>query len=316
MLTGGSANPFSIMLLVQIVVSALILPPFWTRIIAAYAVFLFFISFFLYREIPELQHHLHMDTLSLHLHGMFIAFTLATILITLFLNLIAQERFQLITERARLLEEQKLLATLTSLMGIATHELGTPLNTISLLAADLSVSTNREEDISVILKEVARCKRALHALSARSGQLLGEAREKVTLEEIVKCALLNLKDLNRVKTLYLVSKDFTFVTLKDALAHGVEALLKNALEASSDEVTLTINVSKKRVSFFITDLGSGLSKDVLASLGRPFFSTKDKSTNLGLGTYLARLIAENLGGSVTFANAVKSGTIAKLEVAT
>lgn len=68
-----------------------------------------------------------------------------------------------------------------------------------------------------------------------------------------------------------------------------------------------------RVQVVVTDRGSGMSPEVLRRIGEPFF-TKEPGRSMGLGTFLARTLAERLGGRLTFQSSEGTGASAILEV--
>jgi two-component system sensor histidine kinase RegB len=47
---------------------------------------------------------------------------------------------------------------------------------------------------------------------------------------------------------------------------------------------------------------------VLARIGEPFFTTKPAGRGMGLGVFLARAVADRLGGEVTITSAPGTGT--------
>jgi two-component system sensor histidine kinase RegB len=57
-----------------------------------------------------------------------------------------------------------------------------------------------------------------------------------------------------------------------------------------------------------------MTAETLAHLGEPFFTTKEPGRGMGLGTFLARVFAENLHGSLEFESAAGEGTTAILEL--
>jgi signal transduction histidine kinase len=65
-----------------------------------------------------------------------------------------------------------------------------------------------------------------------------------------------------------------------------------------------------RVHVRIADEGSGISPEVLARMGEPFFSSRPEGT--GLGFAIARQIAGAHGGAVDVASTGPSGTVVQV----
>jgi two-component system sensor histidine kinase RegB len=58
-----------------------------------------------------------------------------------------------------------------------------------------------------------------------------------------------------------------------------------------------------------------MSPEVLSRVGEPFFSTKQPGQGLGLGIFIARTLAEQMGGHLTLESSVGRGTTALVEIA-
>jgi signal transduction histidine kinase len=98
--------------------------------------------------------------------------------------------------------------------------------------------------------------------------------------------------------------------LRDALLN----LVANAIDAIDNAgfVRVSLRDDGEDIIITVADNGKGMSADVLARLGRPFFSTKGQGT--GLGIVLARATVEQHGGTLSFASAVDRGTTATMRL--
>jgi two-component system sensor histidine kinase RegB len=65
----------------------------------------------------------------------------------------------------------------------------------------------------------------------------------------------------------------------------------------------------------VIDGGHGMTPDVLARAGEPFFTTKAPGDGMGLGLFLARALAEQLGGALEIESRPGQGTRARLRLA-
>ena len=131
--SGGSANPFTVLYLVHITLSAIVLGLWWTWIIAALSLAGFALLFV---TTPMRAMHEAMGFAG-HLQAMWVAFALAAVLIAFFVRrvtrAIAAQREQIATLRETNERNQR-HASVMRLAASAAHELGSPLATIAVAA--------------------------------------------------------------------------------------------------------------------------------------------------------------------------------------
>jgi len=91
-------------------------------------------------------------------------------------------------------------------------------------------------------------------------------------------------------------------------------VLKNAIEAMPEggQVTIRTDRTDDRVKVSVTDEGPGIPEELLAKLGQPFFTTKEKGT--GLGLMICQNIMENHGGKLTIGSTPGCGTTVEIEL--
>jgi signal transduction histidine kinase len=87
-------------------------------------------------------------------------------------------------------------------------------------------------------------------------------------------------------------------------------LVANAIEACAPDAHVEVRVEPDatgaRIS--VADTGRGMTPEVLARLGTPFFTTREEGT--GLGVVLARVVFEQHGGALRYSSAPGQGTTA------
>lgn len=83
-------------------------------------------------------------------------------------------------------------------------------------------------------------------------------------------------------------------------------MIKNAIEAQSQHVWVTIEQVKQQIVITIKDDGCGIEKERIKHLGEPFYSSKERGTGLGL-TVSYRII-EAHKGKVVVESEVSQGT--------
>jgi two-component system sensor histidine kinase RegB len=98
------------------------------------------------------------------------------------------------------------------------------------------------------------------------------------------------------------------------LGQSVQALVRNALQASPPEkaVVLRLGLEQGQLRVEVEDGGEGMQPEVLARAGEPFFTTRLPGQGLGLGLFVARSLAEQLGGDLSLASAPAQGTRVRL----
>ncbi len=119
-LAGGPMNPFSLLYLVQITLSAVVLRKVWTWALGALSTACFGLLFFFNAPSRAFQAHQAEQGLSPHLIGMWIAFAIAAALITFFTGKIADALRTRELEVLRLqdqLAKNERLASLVTLSG-------------------------------------------------------------------------------------------------------------------------------------------------------------------------------------------------------
>ncbi len=315
--TGGALNPFTIFYLVEITLSALVLSPAATWWIALLSAAGFGSLFFAGSDSPLAHMRL---TMADHLKGMWIAYLSAATATTAFVtalraNLERRER-ELAEVRAQR-DRNERLAALSTLVGGAAHELATPLATIGVIVGELrreggsGVPPQIAEDLDTVAEELVRCRAILDEMAAGAGESPGERSSEVSAAALLTSAIDRLEPERRPR----VSADLhggeeLLHVPPRAVARALEGLLRNAFEASPPNagVVARIEVEPPVVRFVVEDRGGGLDERSLRHAGEPFFTTKGAGKGLGLGLFVARSLAGQLGGDLTLAPATAVGT--------
>jgi two-component system sensor histidine kinase RegB len=326
MLTGGPDNPYNILYLVHVAISAVILPRWFARGLAAFACLCFGAVFRFHRNVPRFSGG---DT-NLHLVGLWFAFAIATLLVTVFCGKISEllrDREESLLRLTQQLHQKDRLASLATLAAGAAHELNTPLATIAVIARELeryaTVTQPNEAialDSGLIRSEVDRCREILERMSADGADPAGETPEAITaagfLEEFHEGLTEAERGRVRIET---DDPGMLLVIPMRAVEQALTALVRNAIDASPEDeaVVLAARPAGPRhegnVRFVVRDRGCGMSEETLRRVGDPFYTTKDPGKGMGLGVFLTRTLADRLGGYLTF-ESPDQGTVATLEI--
>jgi two-component system, sensor histidine kinase RegB len=322
--TGGPYNPFGVLYLVHITLAAVVLGARWTWFLAALSVGCYGLLFFFHRPVEHLDHG--GPEMSLHLQGMWVAFTVAALLTAYFvvkLSSALERRDAAIADMRERAARSERLAAVTTLAAGAAHELGTPLATIAVAAKELERRVRTlpsaqaallVEDAALIRSELDRCRAILNRLGADSGQPPGEAPVELSLGALAS-AVADLFPAPQRERLEVVSPPGASARLpRAAFLQVAQSLVRNALDASTGAVTLRLEVEESALRMLVRDQGAGMPPEVLARVGEPFFSTKGPGAGLGLGVFIARSLADQMGGRLAFESAPGSGTTARVEI--
>ncbi|HEY7700230.1 MAG TPA: ATP-binding protein, partial [Vicinamibacteria bacterium] len=321
---GGAHNPFSVLYLVHITLAAVVLGARWTWFLGALSVACYGLLFVSHRPLAYLDHRT--PEMNLHLQGMWVAFTLAAALtayLVVRLSRAIDERDRAMAAMRERAARNERVASVVTLAAGAAHELGTPLATIAVAAKELELrlrdvpGSHRESsigDVALIRSEVERCRAILNRLATESGQPPGEAPVELPLEGLAETITAALPPCSRQRLRLEVAAGAAVTLPRAALLQIAQNLLSNAFEAGGREVTLAIGEGPAGLRMVVADEGRGMSPEVLSRIGEPFFSTKRPGEGLGLGVFIARTLAEQMGGRISIQSAPGRGTRAEVEI--
>lgn len=326
LLSGGPHNPFSFLYLVYIALAAIALPPqvVWGLVsLAAAGSALLFV-------LPSYPLHIHgggEGLFNLHLQGMWVAFTVAASFIVFFVMRI---RGALAAREAELQqvrqnnERNEKLSALATLAAGAAHELATPLATIATVARELELALEHAEadlvdDARLVRQQVDRCRQVLAQMSADTGATMADAFETRSLASVMNDVAEGLAQESGVLQ-FVWAGDAQAVHLRaprTPLRQALTNLIKNgwdACRAAGVAMTVVVHTECEHdvATIAIIDKGIGMAPDVVERTGQPFFTTKPVGQGMGLGVFVARSVAERLGGHLLFSSTEGQGTTVKM----
>lgn len=325
-LSGGATNPFISLFLLQVILSAVLLqPPFtWTIVVLTGGCFIWLTAY--YREIGLAHAHERMrgssNFFDLHIHGMFVCFALAAVLLVF---LVTRINRNLRGQDARLSQmrqhavEQEHIVRMGLLASGAAHELSTPLATLSVILQDwermplLANDPEIGDELHEMKTALARCKEIVSRVLLNAGEIRAERMERTTIARFLDDVAREWRSLRTpahfvyCKRIGVDSAIAPDVILKQTLFN----ILDNALEASPNWVGLQATRNGDVLVLTVRDKGPGFPPDILERFGKPYRSTKNRPES-GLGLFLVVNVLRKLGGSIEPRNCASGGAIVEL----
>ncbi len=221
-------------------------------------------------------------------------------------------------------QKEKMIALGQMASGIA-HEIGNPLNSLSSVTQLLlrqQTDEKSRKNLGLIQQQVERISRIL-------SQLLGIARpgpDEYTWTDINNVVQNTLelvrydKRARDVQLHYHAADDLPTVWMKPQnLEQVLLNVLINALDAiaaserkNAGQIDVITHRSDGDLEITVTDNGTGIATENVASVFQPFFTTKDPRHGTGLGLYISRNLMTELDGEISLCNNDSHGTRAHL----
>ncbi len=323
-LTGGLENPFTLLFLVPVTVSATSLPLKWTAALGALALACATLLAFRHLPLPW-PDSLNFSLPPVYLAGTWAAIVSATIFSAIYARRIAEEARQMssaLQATELVLAREQRLSALDGLAAAAAHELGTPLATIALVAKELKhelpATSAHREDIDLLISQAARCRVILTRL-AKPEEISDDMYQQVGLEAMLEDMIAPLRgpDIHiGVDAAPSVAKSASPAPVfrrNPAITYGLGNLLENAVDFAVNRVDVEARWSPTQVKLTVSDDGPGFEQTIFDRLGDPFVTTRpgygdaarlDESGHegMGLGLFIAKTLLERSGASVSLTN--------------
>lgn len=221
-------------------------------------------------------------------------------------------------KKDKLIQYQNRLSQHSNLLNMLAHHWRQPLSVISVNANNLLVDIELDNIDKETFKELANSIVATtQSLSKQIDDFLNHYKpssEKrlVSLSELFKNIMTLLRkrvENSKVNINCEIDKSLTINTHKSELEQIIIHLIENAIDAYERNDNLNriiqIKTEKKDEKLIITieDEAGGLSDDIKEKVFIPYFSTKEKYNDTGLGLYMSKLlIEEHLNGELDLFN--------------
>jgi len=319
-LTGGIFNPFCILIIAPVIISATYLHYYWTIILSIFSIIIILIINKVYIPI-YIQSELIIP--DIFREGLIIALIITIIFIAVYTYLFANSARKIseaLSETKLQLSNQKNITEIGSLSAAAVHELSTPLNTIYLILNDflknkkLVNDTVLINDVQLLKSQADRCKEILLRISKNQLSLKDNFLHKTYVSDLIKRNFNKFNKNKKLKIHIARSKEEPQITYSDELMYALGNLIQNSIIYSKTLVKVYLEFIKNKTIIKICDDGPGFPKDILDRLGEPYVS-KNK-TGMGLGIFIAINLIKNLSGEIFFYNSNDNNAIVEIKLIT
>ena len=320
-LTGGLTNPFSLLLLAPVSVSATTQPQHSTFILAGFAILIASLLGVWHLPLPW-DPAAPIDFNRIYVIGIWASILCGVLFVAAYTNRVAHEARQLadaLTATELALSRREQLSALDGLAAAAAHELGTPLSTIALAAREMLDEVPPgplRDDVELIISQSARCRAILgklRNLGADSGDPFASVPIGDLLAEVAR------PHEGQGKQIVVVRDNAAgpepVLPRSVGLLYGMGNLIENAASFAASRVEIRAGWDKVNLIVSVADDGPGFPPEMVARLGEPYLTTRGRSDSgggdghagLGLGIFIAKTLLERSGARLRFSNASDAG---------
>jgi two-component system sensor histidine kinase RegB len=319
-LTGGLNNPFALLLLGPVTISAAVMTLRSTVIIGGAAIIL--VTLLAEFHLPlRTEQGFILRIPEIFIFGNWAAIIIATLFMGAYSRRLSSEMHSmsdaLAATQMALAREQK-LTDLGGVVAAAAHELGTPLATIKLASAELMEELEDQpdlrEDAALIREQADRCRDILRNMG-RAGKDDLHLRQ-APLSAVVQEAAEPHK--YRGKAIHFEEvpgsggpyQQPSILRMPEVI-HGLRNLIQNAVDFARANVWVEAMWTEDIISVRILDDGRGYPPHLFGRIGDPFVrkrrSDSEKTARpeyegMGLGLFIAKTLLERSGAELNFAN--------------
>ncbi len=321
-LTGGLGNPFSLLFMGPVTVSATVLSRAATSMLSAMAIGCASLLAFYHLPLPWFEGGLELP--AYYVAGLWVAVALGTLFMWGYIGSVAVEGRRMsdaLTAIQLALAREQQLSAVGGLAAAAAHELGSPLATIAVTAKELTreipADSEFAEDVRILQAEADRCREILAELG-RAPDAADPADPFTTalLSDVVAASAARHR-LDHI-TLDLVAAGIDdsaepLVARSPEILHGLGNVIQNAVQFAVARVSVDVSWDETEARVEVRDDGPGFPSTVLDRIGEPYISNRGQG-HLGLGVFIAQSLLERTGARLRFANSRASGRTDGAEV--
>ncbi len=325
-MTGGLANPFSVLLCVPVIISSASQPVRHTVGLGILSVAAVTLLAFYSLPLPWYADSTY-EVPFLLIAGGWIAIVSTTAFAAFYAYQVSAEANQLADALAAtelVLQREQHISALDGLAAAAAHELGTPLATISVVAREMEKALASDprftDDLMLLRSQTERCRDILRRLTTLSAE--DEAHMvRLPLGSLIEEIIAPHREFGiAINVVEGKSSGREPIGRRNpGIMFGLGNLVENAVDFADTEVTVAVGHDRDYVVIVISDDGPGFAPDVLTQIGVPFMNrrnrlVREKAGGLGLGLFIAKTLLERSGAQLHFSNRLAPDTGARVQI--
>ncbi|HEY7610006.1 MAG TPA: ActS/PrrB/RegB family redox-sensitive histidine kinase [Alphaproteobacteria bacterium] len=317
--TGGLNNPFALLILAPVIVSATALSRLATIGLGGLAVATITILAFFHQPLPWPGAGFALP--EYYMLGVWQALVIGILFIAAWVGSVSEEARTmgdaLVATQVALSRAQR-LSELGALAAAAAHELGSPLATIAVVAKEMARDVPKDspmaEDVALLIEQSARCRDILAQLSRRPDQPQAfEPGRFMPLSQFLDFVAEPYRAEGKPIFLQAAAADEAAgpepeIERVPEVIHALGTLIQNATQFARSVVRIDAQWGAAEIRIEISDDGPGFPPLLLDRLGEPYVSSrKDEGGHMGLGLFIAQTLLGRYGARLAFANRREGG---------
>ncbi len=321
-LTGGLENPFSMLLLAPVMISAASMSAARTLFLSGLTIVAATLLVLWHLPLPWHPGQ-EMRLPFLFSIGTWCAVVLGTGFIGIYESRVAEEARLLSDALAAtelVLAREKHLSQLDGLAAAAAHELGTPLATIILVVREMMQLVKRQgpildastiiDDIRLLDQESQRCRSILGKLASLGTEAVGPLQD-MTISHILEDVVGPQRQSEVLVSITPRGPDPEPVFPRNpGILYGLGNLVENAVDFASKRVLVDAAWTCDTLTVTVSDDGPGFAAEILSQLGEPYITTRgsgrrakrEAGSGMGLGLFIAKTLLERSGAVLVTTN--------------
>jgi two-component system sensor histidine kinase RegB len=324
-LTGGTANPFLLMLIAPVTLAAATLPLRPVLTLGALAIVATAVLAIYSLPLPQ-PPGVHVDIPLNYRAGAGLAVAAGVALTAGYVRQAAVEAARMalaLDVTQTVLAREQRLSALGALAAAAAHELGTPLATIAIVAKEMAREAPTKEvkdDADLLIAQAERCREILTRLTATPDAASDEVHERLSLRQLVQEVIEPHAATPGVRVEAIVTGapglSTPDVRRMPEITTAFTSFVENAVDFAGSEVLVSARFDPETISIEVRDDGPGFAPEVLAKLGEPYVTTRPGAEGsrtghigMGLGFFISKTLLERTGAVVTFQNGRPHGAV-------